>query len=98
MATHSQQDHHFIFTVDYYSDTAAISVNTYRQDMTKLITANISLTDLLPRKIISFLRVVNFNFKPNSSTISILSAEFIVGYRSGQLAIIEYKNKSCKIK
>jgi len=37
MATLSQQGHHFVFKMDYYSDNDVITVYSCSQDMTKLI-------------------------------------------------------------
>jgi hypothetical protein len=86
--TFSTQEHFFIVAADYSSETAILSVYPFKSDMTKLITTTISLTDILPRKIISTIHVLNLIAKPNNSSVSITQAEFIIGFRSGQLIVV----------
>jgi len=95
---YSQQDFHFIIAVDYSSDMTLISIYPFKKDMTKLMTSALQLTDILSHKIVSTLHVSNFVFKPNTSSINIVVLELVLGYRSGQLVVVEYKDKDWKIK
>lgn len=56
--------------------------------MTKLSTSNISLNEILPRRIVTTIYVKKLHFKPTSNGVSIISGEFVLGYASGQIAVI----------
>jgi hypothetical protein len=97
-ATFSSQDHFFIVGADYSSETAILSVYPFKSDMTNLIKSTISLTDILPRKIIATIHVNNLIFKANTSSVNIIQGEFVIGYRTGQLIVVEYKDREAKVK
>ncbi len=66
--------------------------------MTKMITSTIPLTNILSKKLIATIYVVSLTVKPNNTSVIIEHAEFIIGYRAGQLIEIEYKDKECKVR
>lgn len=96
--TYSAQDHHFIVAADYRSETAELSVYPFKNDMARLATSTLLLTDILPRKIISTIHVITINFRPSTTSITILQAEFILGFRTGQLVVVEFKDRECRVK
>jgi hypothetical protein len=96
--TFSAQDHFFIVGADCSSETAILTVYSFKSDMTKSINSTISLTDILPRKIIATIHVNNLIFKANSSSVNIVQGEFVIGYRTGQLIVVEYKDRETKVK
>lgn len=96
--TYNTPDLSFIIAADYSSDNAVLYVYPLRNDMSKLITSTIPLTDIMPRKTIATIHITSLIVKPASSSVSIQAAEFIIGYRSGQIIIVEYKDRECKVK
>lgn len=67
--------------------------------MTKLITSTIPLSNILSKKLMATLHIVSLTVKPTTGTsVVIQHAEFIIGYRTGQLVLVEYKDKDCKVK
>lgn len=96
--TYASQDHHFIVAADYRGETAEISLYPFKNDMSRLATSTLALTDILPRKLIATIHVVSINFRPNSASVTILQAEFILGYRTGHLILVEYKDRDCRVK
>jgi hypothetical protein len=97
-ATYSAHDHHFIVAADYRSEAGELSVYPFRDDMSRLTTSTLVLTDILPRKIIATIHVNSITFKPTSTSVTITQAEFVLGYRSGQLVVVEYKDRDCRVK
>jgi hypothetical protein len=96
--TYSSQDHHFIVAADYRSETAELWVYPFKNDMSRLPSSTLLLTDILPRKIIATVHVVSLLFKPAAASLAVTQAEFIVGYRTGQLVVVEYKDRECRVK
>ena len=96
--TYNTPDLSFIIAADYSSDNAVLYVYPLRNDMSKLITSTIPLTDIMPRKIIATIHVTSLVVRPATASVSIQAAEFIIGYRSGQIIVVEYKDKECKVK
>lgn len=66
--------------------------------MNRLATSTIILNDILTRKLIATIHVSSIVFKPNPSSVTITQAEFILGFRTGQLIVVEYKDRECKVK
>lgn len=66
--------------------------------MSRLATSTLVLSDILPRKIIATIHVNSIIFKPSSTSVIISQAEFVLGYRSGQLVVVEYKDRDCRLK
>jgi len=56
--------------------------------MTKLSPSSINLNGILPRRIVTTIYVKKLQFKPTSNGASIIGGEFVLGYASGQLAVI----------
>ncbi len=96
--TYSAHDHHFIVAADYRSDAGELSVYPFKNDMARLTTSTLVLSDILPRKIIATIHVNSIVFKASSTSVTITQAEFILGYRSGQLVVVEYKDRDCRVK
>jgi hypothetical protein len=83
-----EPSYQFLFTIDYINDTAVLNVYPFNKEMAKLPQTNITLTDILPRKVISTMHIKSMTYKINPNTILITQAVFIVGYRSGHLLTI----------
>lgn len=66
--------------------------------MSKLNPSSVNLNGILPRRIVTIIHVKKLNFRPTSSGVSIISGEFVLGYTSGQIAVIEYKDKDASFK
>lgn len=76
-----------------------LSVYPFTSDMTKLLTSTILLTDILPKKLMSTLHISSLTAKASGGTsVLVLHGEFIIGYRTGQLIVVEYKEKVCKVR
>jgi hypothetical protein len=97
-ATYSALEHHFIVAADYRGDTAELSVYPFKNDMSRLAVSTLLLSDVLPRKAIATVHVNSLIFKPSSASVTVTQAEFILGYRSGQLVVVEYKDRECRIR
>ena len=95
---HQTKNFAFLVTVDYSNNCAQLHIYPFKEDMSKLATNSISLEEIMPRKIISLIHVLDIQFKAALSSVSITSLELLLGYRSGQIIILEYQNKECKIK
>lgn len=65
--------------------------------MNKLIMCGITLSNILTKKAVSSLHVLTLKYKPIPSGIVLLEAEFVLGHRSGQVAVISYKDKDCRL-
>lgn len=87
-ATYSAHDHHFIVAADYRSEAGELSVYPFKNDMSRLATSTLVLSDILPRKIIATIHINSITFKPSSTSVTISQAEFVLGYRSGQLVVV----------
>ena len=57
----------------------------------------ITVSNIFSKKAICAVHVISLKYKPTSSGVAILQAEFVLGCRSGQLALIECNGKDCKI-
>jgi len=65
--------------------------------MNKLIMCGITINNILTKKAVSALHVLSLKYKPIPSGIVLLEAEFVLGHRSGQLALISFKDKDCRL-
>lgn len=95
--TLSQNNYHYLFIVEYLSDRALISVQPFNPEMSKLLVQSISLDYIMSGKIISTVNILEFTVKTNSQSITIVNAKILLGYRSGQLIVVDYKDKESKI-
>lgn len=91
------QDHYFIVCVDYATDSTVLAIYPFTKDMVKLAVCGITINNILSKKAVSALHILSLRYKATSVGVVIIQAEFVIGYRSGQVAVIEYKDKECKI-
>ncbi len=95
-ATHAHQDLHFILAADNVAES--LTLYPFTPDLTKLIPATIPLAGILPRKLIATLHIKSLTAKQQNTSVAVQQGEFIIGYRSGQLIVVEYKDKECRVK
>lgn len=84
----SQGDFHFVCIADYVGDSTVITLYPHRPDMSRLTACTINLGDILPKKLVSTLHIVSLAHRSGSTSTIINQAQFIVGFRSGQLIVV----------
>lgn len=92
-----EPDYHFLIVVDYSLENTILTIYPFTKDMSRLPTCSITLADILTRKAVTALHVNLLRYKVHPQSVTILEAEFVLGHRSGQLAVIQYKDKECKV-
>ena len=65
--------------------------------MSKLSQNGITVKNIFEKKAISVIHFIYLKYRPSPTGVTIFQAEFVLGCRSGQLALIEYNGKECKI-
>ena len=93
-----EQDYLFLVSIEYFSDSTLIAINPLNKDMTKLNPITINLNNILSRRIVTTILATNISYKPTNNGVSISYAQFILGYMSGHLIVVECKGKECSIK
>lgn len=97
-STYSHEpDYFFVVGVDYALDSTVLAIYPFDKDMNKLSMCGITISSILTKKAVSALHVMALKYKPIPSGIVLLEAEFVLGHRSGHLAVISYKDKDCRL-
>ncbi len=86
-----EPEYSFIVTIDYNYDTSVLSFYPFKADLSKLSPCTISLSEVLTRKSVTAIYVHKLKYRVHSNGLSITEAEFVLGHRSGQVALIHYK-------
>jgi hypothetical protein len=81
-------DYFFLIAVDYALESTVLAIYPFDKEMNKLTMTGITINSILSKKAVSTLHIVSMRYKPTSTGVVVTHAEFVLGHRSGQVAVI----------
>lgn len=69
----------------------------FDRQMNKLPFSSITIENILTKKAVCLLHILSLKYRETSNGVAIVQGEFVLGYRSGHLAVIETREKGSKL-